>query len=206
MSSADFSSNDDEQFLDFLLDTGQVAFSDDSSGYFDIGFEDIDFNIFPPDSNIDTGQIEISSQISYPEFRELSVSTTHNSSFQQYTNRALFDNSNLLVNNSTTDLSFRAEHRAHKRKVNLSENEQQFKDNFYSTFTKKKKFPKPLVKKIHKLIEGPLNLSPFTRSYTRFNDLYFKAFSAFSDKIINYLYSNKQQIINSIPELNNLPK
>lgn len=126
--------------------------------------------------------------------------TTSNLSSQHCITHALFDN------NSNPDyidnITFGPTLVGHKRKLKLSTLASVFKSDFYSIFTNKKKFPKTFVKKIHQLIERPLNLEPFTREITRFNDLYFITFAPRYSEIIPYLYANKQYILQKIPELN----
>lgn len=132
-----------------------------------------------------------------------SLSATPNvSSGQCINNNTLSDNSD----KSTTiqeqkNQSFEVERSTKRGKMALSSTAHLFKENYYHIFTKKKKFPKPFVKKIHKLIEGPLNLKPFTRSISRCNDKYFIENAYRSEDIIQYLCSHKLEIIALIPEL-----
>ena len=88
-----------------------------------------------------------------------------------------------------------------KRKLELSNKAQYLKNNYYLIFTKKKKFPKTIIKKIHEIMMVHLNLKPITREISRFNDKYFEEFANESEKIIQYLVCNKRMIIGSIPEL-----
>ena len=100
--------------------------------------------------------------------------------------------------------SFRVSRKTQRRKINLLPRAQYLKNHYYLIFTKKKKFPKTLVKKIHRIIEGPLNIGSFTRQMTRFNDLYFEANAQNCDKILQYLVTHKEEIIAKIPELKDI--
>ena len=89
--------------------------------------------------------------------------------------------------------------------VELSENASLFKDCFYKIFTtKKKKFPKGLVIKIHNEICSSLNLIEVPREFQRNINLYFQAFSQYSNQILCFLQKNKQHILDVIPELREL--
>ena len=89
----------------------------------------------------------------------------------------------------------------HKRKSILSDQAQNFKDAYYLVFTKKKKFPKPIIWEIHKLIQEPLHLMKINRDIIRDNDKYFETFSYNLTSIIQYLQIHKDHIISSIPQL-----
>lgn len=102
------------------------------------------------------------------------------------------------------DFSSRVFPKTQRRKINLNSQAQYLKNHYYLIFTNKKKFSKTIVKKIHNIIEGPLNIGPFTRKMTRFNDLYFEENAQNCDKILQYLVMHKEEIISKIPELKNL--
>ena len=91
--------------------------------------------------------------------------------------------------------------KSRKRKLKLSQKAQYLKNNYYLVFTKKKKFPKTIIKKIHNIIKDPLNLKPMTREVVRFNDKYFEEYSNESFNIIQYLVLHREEILDSIPEL-----
>ena len=88
-----------------------------------------------------------------------------------------------------------------KRKIELSNKAQYLKNNYYLIFTKKKKFPKTIIKKIHEIMMVHLDLKPMTREIYRFNDKYFEEFANDSEKIIQYLVCHKKLVVASIPEL-----
>ena len=88
-----------------------------------------------------------------------------------------------------------------KTKVDLSPKELSFKLFFYQIFTKKAKFPKKLVTKIHNTICSSLNLPKMSREETRSIDKYFKNYSSESNQILIYLHQHKEDILRLIPEL-----
>ena len=90
-----------------------------------------------------------------------------------------------------------------KRKLILSQKAQNFKNDYFLIFTNRKKFPKTILRQIHSIIQGPLNLKPMSREIVRFNDKYFEEYSDNAFKIIQYLVLHKKEIIASIPELLN---
>lgn len=64
----------------------------------------------------------------------------------------------IIPNNSSVpiadgeDSSLRVSHKTQRRKINLTPQAQYLKNHYYLVFTKRKKFPKKLVKKIHRVI------------------------------------------------------
>lgn len=88
-----------------------------------------------------------------------------------------------------------------KKKVNLSTSAQNFKENFYLIFTNKKKFPKPILKQVHSIMQKVLDLKPISRNALRVSDKYFEEFLPESFKIIQYLVNYKKEILTKIPEL-----
>lgn len=90
-----------------------------------------------------------------------------------------------------------------KKKIDLSQKEQNFKNDYFLIFTNRKKFPKTIIKQIHSIIQGPLKLKPMTRDIVRCNDKYFIEYSNDAFKIIQYLVLHKNEIIESIPDLKN---
>ncbi|KAK8876561.1 hypothetical protein M9Y10_006778 [Tritrichomonas musculus] len=88
-----------------------------------------------------------------------------------------------------------------KMKVDLSPNELSFKLFFYQIFTKRTKFPKKLVTKIHNKICSSLNLPKMSREETRSIDKYFKNYSRESNRILIYLHQHKEDILRLVPEL-----
>ena len=184
--------NSNESFWDFDdLDTGQ--------DYQDFIFEP-ESNIFLGDINSYQQSIDFHSLNNHENNMMINSSSIINS--EQCINNILSDNSNKsTIIQEQKNQSFEVERSAKREKIVLSSKEKLFKENYYQVFTKKKKFPKPLVKKIHKIIEGPLNLKPFTRSISRCNDKYFIENAYRSEDIIQYLCSHKLEIIALIPEL-----
>lgn len=94
--------------------------------------------------------------------------------------------------------------KSRKRKVELNDDADAFKDGFYKIFIqKKKKFPKKLVKKIHNKICTVLNMNKMRREYERRIDLYFQVYSPYAYTILTYLYQHKDELLEEIPELQN---
>lgn len=130
---------------------------------------------------------------------------TVNLNFQHGNESTMF----IIPNNSSPkaneeDSSLRVYHKTQRRKINLTPQAQYLKNHYYLVFTKRKRFPKKLVKKIHRVIEGPLQIGPFTRTMTRFNDLYFEENAKNYDIILQYLVLHKEEIIKQVPELKDL--
>ena len=91
-----------------------------------------------------------------------------------------------------------------KKNIKLSSNAQNFKLNYYLVFAKKyNKFPKPMIRKIHDIIKEPLGLDPMNRDAQRVKDKYFEQHLQNSNRIIQYLVTHKEEILNQIPELAN---
>lgn len=90
-----------------------------------------------------------------------------------------------------------------KGKVDLSDDELQFKFSFYHLFVTKKKFEKKYVKLIHNLICDKLNISKLQREEERSIDLYFKNRIKYSNSILIYINTHKKEILDEIPELKN---
>lgn len=114
-----------------------------------------------------------------------------------------FQNDNdLTLNNSNKTANHNNESKS-MQKVILDENDQSFKNNFYSIFTKKKRFNKNIVKEIHNCILVPiLGFQPMTRNEFRCIARYFRNHSYMKEQIINCLKENKakiQQIIQIAP-------
>lgn len=95
--------------------------------------------------------------------------------------------------------------KSRKRKVELSEVAQSLKNEYYSTFTTKKRFDKIYVKKIHDFyFIGMLGFNPMTREEFRRIDIYFQNYASKKDIIIKFLRANKDVISQGI--LKELPK
>ena len=85
--------------------------------------------------------------------------------------------------------------RAPKRRVELDNDEQEFKNKYYSIFTNYKKFDKVYVKKIHKLfLMDHFNFNKIIREEYRRIDLYFKHYSQYKDSILDFLQEHKTEI------------
>lgn len=96
--------------------------------------------------------------------------------------------------------------RSSKTKVRLSDNQQDFKDNFYQMFTSKKKFDKKLVRGIHNNICAHFNFKKMTRDQYRMIDLYFKEYAKYSQQILIYLRDNKEEILKLVLGLSDVKK
>lgn len=179
---------------------------------FDEIYSEQDFMNNP--EHYDTGQVEDLSQMLvfpnvpnpnenlYQMYPDLSNKTSSLNN-QHYTKYVVLEeiNNSIITRAVASNYSSGASLKAPKRRINLSPKARYLKDNYYLIFTNKKKFPKTLVKKIHEIIQKPLNLKPFSRSITRFHDLYFVENANDAEKILTYLVNNKIQIIEQIPEL-----
>ena len=85
--------------------------------------------------------------------------------------------------------------RAPKRRVELDNDEQEFKNKYYSIFTNYKKFDKVYVKKIHNLfLMDHFNFNKIIREEYRRIDLYFKHYSQYKDSILDFLQEHKTEI------------
>lgn len=84
--------------------------------------------------------------------------------------------------------------RKRKRKIELSDIEESFKNEYYKFFTNKKKFSKKFVIAIHKIIMVPLSLPAIKRDQTRQIDLYFQDFAYAKDKIFDYIKEHKEEL------------
>ena len=106
-----------------------------------------------------------------------------------------------FANSNQKNNSFGIHHRNPKRKVDLLENQQSFKNSFYSKIDdKKKKFPKKYVKDIHekvlmKYIEG---FKKMEREEFRRIDLYFQNYAPYREQILNVLTDKKEWILENI--------
>lgn len=85
-----------------------------------------------------------------------------------------------------------------------SENLLMFKEGYYSTFTKKKKFSKKFVKIIHQCLQDQFGFEAMTRDEYRDIGLYFLHYLKFGESIIRYLRKEKNTIIKKHSELSNL--
>lgn len=81
-----------------------------------------------------------------------------------------------------------------KTKIQMNDNEEKFKYDFYGVFTRKKKFPKQLVIQIHKFITTISGLRRMTRKEMRSIDLYFVNFYHKKEEILQLLTLNKEKI------------
>ena len=81
-----------------------------------------------------------------------------------------------------------------KRKINLSESAETFKNKYYSIFTRKKKFSKKIVKQIHEFMRFNLGLPKMTREEVRCSDIYFQNYEPFKIKILTFLIRNQRKI------------
>lgn len=96
--------------------------------------------------------------------------------------------------------------RSSRVSIILSQKAQYFKDNFHLVFKDKGKLSKEYVNEIHKIIEKPLGLKPFSRDMRRSINKYFAEFENESEKIISYLVHHKKEIIGESPDLKNIIK
>ena len=85
--------------------------------------------------------------------------------------------------------------RAPKRKVDLNDEQQDFKNKFYSFFTKHKKFKKTFVQQIHEIfLMKKFNFEKMSREEKRHIDLYFVKYSEHKQKILDFLQQNQVEI------------
>lgn len=116
-------------------------------------------------------------------------------SFNDIFQQDFFQNNNDLALNNSNRTTNQTNESKNVQKVILDENDQSFKNNFYSVVTKKKRFNKNYVKEIHNRILVPiLGFQPMTRSEYRCIARYFRNYSYMKDKIINCLRENKAKI------------
>ena len=88
------------------------------------------------------------------------------------------------------------------RKVTLNEKDIKFKNNFYRIFSKKMRFKKEFVQKIHNsILVSNLGLAKMTRTEFRTISIYFKNYSKMDVQIINCLKENKELIEKTILNL-----
>ena len=88
------------------------------------------------------------------------------------------------------------------RKVTLNEKDIKFKNNFYRIFSKKMRFKKEFVQKIHNsILVSNLGLAKMTRIEFRTISIYFKNYSKMDVQIINCLKENKELIEKTILNL-----
>lgn len=90
-----------------------------------------------------------------------------------------------------------------KVKVDLTDEELQFKFSLYHLFVSRKKFDKRYVKQIHNLICDKINIPKLQREEERSIDLYFKNRIKYMNSILVYISNHKIEILNEIPELKN---
>lgn len=90
-----------------------------------------------------------------------------------------------------------------KVKVDLTDEELQFKFSLYHLFVSRKKFDKRYVKQIHNLICDKINIPKLQREEERSIDLYFKNRIKYMNSILVYINTHKKEILNEIPELKN---
>lgn len=152
---------------------------DDDDIYFEEDLIDVKFNEMENQSN--TQDLNVNDELDI----------LHHSMFYNANNKDMYEKENISSRNKKYT----------KGKIHLSNNAKSFKSNYYLVFTKKKKFPKLIIRKIHKLIQEPLNLKPMARDVSRFNDKYFQEYAENGFCIIQYLVTHKKEIIDSIPEL-----
>lgn len=89
--------------------------------------------------------------------------------------------------------------RSPKRKIILSNEADELKSRYYSTFTSKKSFPKELILEIHRQILTPqLGLPKMTRDERRQKDIYFQNYAFMKEKMLKCLEQNKERILNTI--------
>lgn len=153
--------------------------------------DDDDNDIYFEEDLIDVNFYEIENQSNVQDLQVNELDTLNHSLFYKPNNKDLYEKENF--SNRIKKYT--------KGKIHLSNNAQSFKSDYYLVFTKKKKFPKPIIRKIHKLIQEPLNLKPMARDISRFNDKYFQEYAEKSFYIIQYLVTHKKEIMDSIPEL-----
>lgn len=116
-------------------------------------------------------------------------------SFNDIFTQDFFQNDNDLSLNNRNTTTNQTNESKNVQKVILDENDQSFKNNFYSIFTKKKRINKNHVKKIHNRILVPiLGFQPMTRNEFRCIARYFRNYSYMKDKILNCLKQNKAKI------------
>lgn len=105
-------------------------------------------------------------------------------------------NANIIPSNDndiqSPQLSFHK--RKRKRKIDLTPDQENFKNRYYKYFTQKKKFSKDYVIKIHKIIAQNLSFPKISRDETRQIDLYFQHYAFAQDRIFDYIEKNHEEL------------
>lgn len=141
-------------------------------------FSPFDFNwqytIYEGTEDQEINNNEQSSSTNSVEDADLN-SSQHEESDQQHQNSGGEFNNQAPREHVEVNNSSESNHHKKKNKVPLTEEQQQFKDNFFAFITDKKKLPKDIVIKIHKdfLMENIEGLIKMTRDESRSIDLYY---------------------------------
>ena len=111
-----------------------------------------------------------------------------------------------IYNNYNQNQSLSKPSHKNKSPVKMNENAANFGYSFYKIFTSRKKFQKKFVVMIHNEICDKLNIRKVTREESRSIHLYFVNFAMHSERILMYIQKNKSDIIQKLPELNEILK
>lgn len=84
--------------------------------------------------------------------------------------------------------------RKRKRRIDLTPDQESFKNRYYKYFTQKKKFSKDYVIKIHKYMAQHLSFPKISRDETRQIDLYFQHYAFAQNKIFDFIEKNHEEL------------
>lgn len=117
--------------------------------------------------------------------------------------KLLLYSSNIPENHKNNQMKENLRRLSSQKKVELSDDECDFKYNFYQILTSKKRFAKTIVRDIHNYMsKNYFKFQKMTRNQFRNIDLYFHDYSKYKEQILIYLKNNKELILKSIQGLN----
>ena len=176
------------------------------SDWDEYNFDDLDFSDSQEINQFDTNEKkEDNEKISFPncDNKHEEIPISQEALMLQLSHiLSLFNTSskkscnNLLINHSDNSNGLpKISKKKPKRIVDLDDNEKEFKDQFYSHFTKRKKFKKEFVFQIHELfLMKRFNFEKMTREECRRIDLYFQKYAKHKESILDFLKQNKAEI------------
>lgn len=127
--------------------------------------------------------------------------SSFNQSYEEFLNN-LYENDKIFENSQQLKRKLGGFHAC---RLKLSNDQSDFKANFYQIFTNQKRFSKELVKEIHEYMRNNgFNFKRMTRAQFRCIDQYFHDYSIYSEHILVFLKNNKKSILEKVTGLSNL--